>query len=158
MQETTLFASPDELKGAVGRNLGSSGWLEVTQERIDKFADATDDHQWIHVDPARAAAGPFGRTIAHGYLTLSLLSALLPELIKVENVAMMINYGVNKVRFPAPVPVGSLVRATSEILAVEDVAGGAQVTFRTTIERQDEVKPCCVVESIVRYLAAPAVP
>jgi len=152
-----MFASPEELRGAVGRALGPSDWLEVTQQRIDRFADATDDHQWIHVDPTRAADGPFGRTIAHGYLTLSLLSALLPQLVQVGNVALMINYGTNKVRFPAPVPVGSLVRATSEILAVDDVEGGVQVTFRTTIARQGQAKPCCVAESIIWYLTAPTV-
>ena len=103
----THFASPYDLKGAVGAKLGYSDWLEVTQERIDHFADATDDHQWIHVDPERAAKGPFGTTIAHGYLTLSLVSALLPRLFEVDQVSMSINYGTNRVRFPSPVAVGS---------------------------------------------------
>ena len=102
MAEATVFGSPDELKTAVGRHLGYSDWLEVTQDRINQFAEATDDHQWIHVDPERAAKGPFGQTIAHGYLTLSLVSALLPQLIEVRNVSMSINYGTNKVRFPFP--------------------------------------------------------
>jgi acyl dehydratase len=156
MAETTVFDNPEELKTAVGRHLGYSEWLEVTQERVNQFADATDDHQWIHVDPERAAKGPFGRTIAHGYLTLSLVSALLPQLIDVRNLAMAINYGTNKVRFPSPVPVGSLVRANSQILSVDDVPGGVQVTFLTTIEREGADKPSCVVESIIRYLGLAA--
>jgi acyl dehydratase len=156
MAEPTVFANPEELKTAVGQQLGHSDWIEVTQEKVNMFADATDDHQWIHVDPDRAAKGPFGVTIAHGYFTLSLVSALLPRLIEVRNVSMSINYGSNKVRFPAPVPVGSLVRASAQILSVDDVPGGAQVTFLTTIEREGSDKPCCVVESIIRYLALPA--
>jgi acyl dehydratase len=152
MAKPTVFGSPGELRTAVGRDLGYSDWVEVTQERVNKFADATDDHQWIHVDPARAATGPFGRTIAHGYLTLSLVSALLPKLIEVRNISMSINYGTNRVRFPSPVPVGSLVRAKAQILGVDDVPGGVQVTYLTTIEREGADKPCCVVESIIRYL------
>jgi len=154
MTEATVFDSPADLKAAVGKHLGCSDWLEVTQDRIDQFADATDDHQWIHVDPERAADGPFGRTIAHGYLTLSLVSALLPRLIEVGNVSMSINYGTNRVRFPSPVPVGSLVRAKAQILAVDEVPGGVQATFLTTIEREGSEKPCCVAESIIRYLAS----
>ncbi len=154
MAAATVFASTDELKGAVGQHLGYSDWLEITQERIDQFADATDDHQWIHVDTERAARGPFGKTIAHGYLTLSLVSTLLPQLIDVKNVSMKINYGTNKVRFPSPVPVGSLVRAKAEVLSVEEVPGGVQASFLTAIEREGGDKPCCVVESIIRYLAS----
>jgi acyl dehydratase len=154
MAVATRFASPFDLKGAVGTKLGYSDWLEMTQERIDRFADATDDHQWIHVDPKRAARGPFGMTIAHGYLTLALVSALLPRLVEVDEVAMSINYGTNRVRFPSPVTVGSRIRASSEIVAVEDVPGGVQATFLTTIERDGGEKPCCVAESIIRYLTS----
>ncbi len=150
----TRFANPYELKGAIGVKLGHSDWLEITQERIDCFADATDDHQWIHVDAERAAKGPFGTTIAHGYLTLSLVSALLPRLVEVDEVSMSINYGTNRVRFPSPVTVGSRVRASSEIVAVDDVPGGVQTTFLTTVEREGGEKPCCVAESIIRYLAS----
>jgi acyl dehydratase len=153
MAEVTVFENLGELKAAAGRQLGYSDWLEITQDRVNQFADATDDHQWIHVDPERAAKGPFGRTIAHGYLTLSLVSALMPQLIEVRDIAMAINYGTNKVRFPSPVPVGSLIRATAQILSVEDVPGGVQVTNLVTVERQGGDKPCCVVESISRYLA-----
>ena len=109
----TVFNEPADLKDAIGKHLGYSEWLEVTQERIDTFADATGDHQWIHVDPERAKSGPFGATIAHGYLTLSLVSMFLPQMIRVENISMGVNYGCNKVRFPAPVPVGSKIRGRS---------------------------------------------
>ena len=153
MADLTVFENLGELKAAAGRQLGYSDWLEITQGRVDQFADATDDHQWIHVDPERASKGPFGRTIAHGYLTLSLVSALMPQLIEVRDIAMAINYGTNKVRFPSPVPVGSFIRATAQILSVEDVPGGVQVTNLVTVERQGGDKPCCVVESISRYLA-----
>jgi acyl dehydratase len=155
MPEPTVFDGPDELRSAVGRQLGYSDWFEITQERVNRFAEATDDHQWIHVDPELAAKGPFGRTIAHGYLTLSLVSALLPQLIEVDNIAMMINYGINKVRFPAPVPVGAFIRAKAQIVSVEDVPGGIQVTFLTTVELEGSEKPCCVVESVIRYLTSP---
>jgi acyl dehydratase len=154
MAEATVFGSPDELKTAVGRHLGYSDWLEVTQDRINQFAEATDDHQWIHVDAERAAKGPFGQTVAHGYLTLALVSALLPQLIEVRNVSMSINYGTNKVRFPSPVPVGSLVRAKAEIVSADAIAGGVQATFLTMIEREGAEKPCCVAESIIRYLTS----
>jgi acyl dehydratase len=149
----TVFEGLDELRGAVGRQLGHSDWLEVTQERINLFADATGDHQWIHVDPERAANGPFGTTIAHGYLTLSLVAGLMPQVISVRGISMGINYGTNKVRFPSPVPVGSRVRATGEILAADDVPGGLQLTTRITIEREGSEKPACVVETLSRYLA-----
>jgi acyl dehydratase len=153
MAEMTVFENLDEVKASAGRDLGHSDWLEITQDRINLFADATDDHQWIHVDPERAASGPFGRTIAHGYLTLSLVAGLTSQLIEVHNIKMAINYGTNKVRFPSPVPVGSRIRASARILSVEEVAGGAQVTNLVTIEVEGSEKPCCVVESIVRYLA-----
>jgi acyl dehydratase len=144
------FASIDDLRDAVGKGLGYSDWLTVDQERINKFADATDDHQWIHVDPERAAQGPFKTTIAHGYLTLSLLPVLASGLTRVDGIRMGINYGVNKVRFPAPLPVDSRVRAGVEILSVEEVAGGVQVTSRVTIEREGGDKPVCVAESVSR--------
>ncbi|MEU5610678.1 MaoC family dehydratase [Streptomyces sparsogenes] len=152
MAEPRIFTSPDELRAAVGEDLGPSDWLEVDQKRIDLFADATGDHQWIHVDPEKAATGPFGTTIAHGYLTLSLLPAFTPQLLTVEGVRMGINYGVNKVRFPSPVPVGSRLRATGRVAEVTEVAdGGFQVTLVVTVEREGGDKPVCVAESVARY-------
>jgi acyl dehydratase len=153
MAEVTVFENPEALKTAVGRHLGYSDWFEITQDRVNLFADATEDHQWIHVDPERAAKGPFGHTIAHGFLTLSLVSALVPQLIEVRGISMAINYGTNKVRFPSPVPVGSLIRAGGQILSVEDVSGGVQLTNLITVEREGADKPCCVVEWITRYIA-----
>jgi acyl dehydratase len=151
--EPTVFEGLDQLRGAVGTALGPSEWHEITQRQIDLFAEATGDHQWIHVDPERAAAGPFGTTIAHGFLTLSLVSYLLPQVIRVSGISMGINYGANRVRFPAPVPVGSRVRAHGQIQSVDDVAGGVQMTTLVTIEVEGNEKPACVVESISRYLA-----
>jgi acyl dehydratase len=151
MAEPRTFTSVDELRAAVGERLGYTDWLEIDQKRIDLFADATGDHQWIHVDPEKAVAGPFGTTIAHGYLTLSLLPLFGPQLIRVEGVAMSVNYGVNKVRFPAPVPVGSRLRATAVISEVSDVPGGVQLTTAFTIERAGGDKPVCVAESVARY-------
>jgi acyl dehydratase len=151
--EPTVFEGLDQLKGAVGAELGPSEWHEITQRQIDLFAEATGDHQWIHVDPERAAAGPFGTTIAHGYLTLSLVAYLLPQVVRVTGISMGINYGANRVRFPAPVPVGSRVRARGTIQAVEDVAGGVQMTTLVTVEVEGNTKPACVVESVSRYLA-----
>ena len=148
----TVLSGIDDVKAAVGRHLGTSDWLEITQDRIDQFADATGDHQWIHVDPERAATGPFGATIAHGYLTLSLSNALLPEIVEVEGISMGVNYGVGKVRFPAPVPVGSRIRASAELLAADDVPGGVQTTIRVTVELEGSDKPACVIESLSRYL------
>ncbi|MCZ7413467.1 MULTISPECIES: MaoC family dehydratase [unclassified Streptomyces] len=147
-----VFATVDELREAVGVELGPSDWLEVDQKRIDLFADATGDHQWIHVDPERAARGPFGTTIAHGYLTLSLLPVLMPRVLRVEGVRMGVNYGVNKVRFPAPVPVGSRLRARVRIAEVSEVGDdGVQCVAQTTVEREGGEKPVCVAESVVRY-------
>ncbi|MEU7379331.1 MULTISPECIES: MaoC family dehydratase [unclassified Streptomyces] len=151
MAEPRIFTSPEELRAAVGEPLGYTDWLEIDQKRIDLFADATGDHQWIHVDPERAAAGPFGTTIAHGYLTLSLLPVFGPQLIEVRGVRMGVNYGTNKVRFPAPVPVGSRLRSTAVITGVDEVPGGAQVTVAFTVEREGGDKPVCVAESVVRY-------
>jgi acyl dehydratase len=151
MAEPRIFTSAEELKAAVGESLGHSDWLEVDQKRIDLFAEATGDHQWIHVDPEKAAAGPFGTTIAHGYLTLSLLPLLVPQILKVDNVKMGVNYGTNKVRFPSPVPVGSRLRATATLQDVTEVGGGVQVTAAVVVEREGGEKPVCVAESVSRY-------
>jgi acyl dehydratase len=151
MAEPRIFTSADELTAAVGEQLGHSDWLEVDQKRIDLFAEATGDHQWIHVDPEKAAAGPFGTTIAHGYLTLSLLPALVPQVMRVEGMKMGVNYGSNKVRFPAPVPVGSRVRATAVVKEVTEAGGGVQVTAAVTVEREGGDKPVCVAESVSRF-------
>ena len=151
----TSFSSPAELQGSIGKQLGHSEWLEIDQDRINTFADATGDHQWIHVDPERAKAGPFGAPIAHGYLTLSLVSMLLPQIIQVSGISMGINYGTDRVRFPAPVPVGSRVRAGAELVDVKEVGGAAvQATVRVTIEIEGSEKPACVVDTISRYYAA----
>ncbi|MFA3836342.1 MaoC family dehydratase [Streptomyces aureus] len=151
MAEPRVFATVEELRAAVGEQLGYSDWVEIEQKRIDQFADATGDHQWIHVDPERAKDGPFGTTIAHGYLTLSLLPLFGPQLIKVDGMKMGVNYGTNKVRFPAPVPVGSRLRATAKITGVDDVPGGVQVSVAFTVERDGGEKPVCVAESVSRY-------
>lgn len=145
-----------ELPGLVGRTLGPSEPIPVTQERIDAFAEATLDPQWIHVDPVRAAAGPFGRTIAHGFLTLSLLSKVVGDLLVVEDAGMAINYGLNRVRFPAPVPVGSLVRGTMEILEVVPGAEYTMMTARVAFTADEAEKPSCVAESITRYVPGAA--
>ena len=136
----------------VGDTFGPSSWIEITQERIDRFADATGDHQWIHVDPERAKDGPFGSTIAHGYLTLSLIPVASFEVVPASG-RMGINYGANRVRFPAPVPVGSRVRASFEVVAVEEIQGGDQVTMTATVEREGGDKPVCVAEVISRHYA-----
>ncbi|HKN52077.1 MAG TPA: MaoC family dehydratase, partial [Amycolatopsis sp.] len=128
------FASLDEFAGAVGEHLGYSEWQTITQERVDLFADATDDHQWIHIDHEKAAAGPFGTTIAHGFLTLSLLSSFGPKIYRVDGLKMGINYGLNKVRFPNPVKVGAKIRAGAELAEITDVPGGKQAVVRWTIE------------------------
>jgi acyl dehydratase len=146
------FNSADELKAAVGTHLGYSDWTTIDQKRIDTFADATGDHQWIHVDPERAKGGPFGTTIAHGYLTLSITNLFLPELLRVPAATMGVNYGANKVRFPAPVPVGSSVRMGCEILEVTDITDGVQVVTRNTVEIDGSDKPACVVEAVSRFL------
>lgn len=149
---TTVFASPDELLGAVGRELGHSDWLTIEQDRIDQFAEATGDHQWIHVDPAAAADGPFGATIAHGYLTLALTNQFLPEIMRVDGASMGVNYGTNKVRFPQPVTVGSRVRAGAVVTEADEIAGGVQVVVTITVEIDGQAKPACVVESVSRFL------
>jgi acyl dehydratase len=146
------FQSAEALHGAIGTHLGYGDWVEITQPRIDQFAEATGDHQWIHVDPERARDGPFGTTIAHGYLTLSITNQFLPKLLRVPSAKLGVNYGANKVRFPAPVPVDSRVRMGAEVIDVQDVPGGVQVTTRNTVEIEGSEKPACVVEAISRFL------
>ena len=143
----------DELKKLAGSDLGTSEWIEVTQERINTFADATGDHQWIHVDPEKAAEGPFGAPIAHGYLTLSLFIPLFTELLDVQGVTTKVNYGLNKVRFPSPVKVGSKIRLVGRLADVEEVAGGVQVTVDGTIEIEGAPKPAAVLQSLSRFYA-----
>jgi acyl dehydratase len=141
-----------DLEAHAGEHLGSSDWHEITQDQVNLFADATGDHQWIHVDPERAKSGPFGGTIAHGYLTMSLVPSLLQEVWKVDGMKMGLNYGINKLRFPAPVPVGSKVRADVNLAAVDDVGGGGlQTTLSVTIEIEGQDKPGCVAEVVYRY-------
>jgi acyl dehydratase len=135
----------------VGSELGVSEWLLVDQARIDAFASATGDHQWIHVDPERAAGGPFGRTIAHGYLTLSLAPVLLKQIWQLDGVRMSINYGLNRLRFPAPVPVGSRLRLRASLQALDPVEGGAQATVGLSFELEGSAKPACVAEALFRY-------
>ena len=145
---TTLVNHPQDLMTMTGTKLGPTPSMQVTQKRIDQFAEATGDHQWIHVDPVRAAEGPFGKTIAHGYLTLSLANCFLPELIRVDNVSMGVNYGTEKIRFPAPVPVDSLIAAEGEIIAVEENKGGYKATIRVTITAEGNDRPACIVDTI----------
>jgi acyl dehydratase len=149
----TTFENPAALLGSVGQHLGYSDWQEIDQQRIDLFAEATGDHQWIHVDPERAKAGPFGAPIAHGYLTLSLGPMLSPQIFIVTGISMGVNYGTGKIRFPSPVPVGSKLRLGASLLSVEDVAGGAQVTMEFVFEVEGANKPSCVAEVIFRYYA-----
>ncbi|NYG32509.1 MaoC family dehydratase [Sphaerotilus montanus] len=139
-----------ELPGRLGEVLGTSPWLTIDQARIDAFARATEDLQWIHTDPARAAAGPFGTTIAHGFLTLSLLSWMGEHAFEIPHLRMSINYGLNRVRFPAPLPVGSRVRGVFRLLACEQIDGGSQVTVEATVEREGSTRPVCVAESVSR--------
>ncbi|GAA4056110.1 MaoC family dehydratase [Nonomuraea soli] len=142
-----------EFKTLPGTALGPSDWMEITQEQVNAFADATHDHQWIHVDVEKAKAGPFGGPIAHGYLTVSLLIPLFGQLIAVKGVSMGVNYGLNKLRFPAPVPVGSRIRLAGTVAAVEEVTGGVQATFDFTVEVEGGAKPACVAQAIYRYYA-----
>lgn len=152
MSAQTVLHGADDVLAAVGTHLGYSAWLDIDQQRVDLFADATGDHQWIHIDPQRAASGPFGGTIAHGYLTLSLSNLFLPQIVEVQGFAMGVNYGTNKVRFPAPVRVGSRIRGGAEMTEVAEVKGGLQTTIVITIEVEGETKPACVIESISRWL------
>ena len=150
---TTVVEQPSDLPGLVGKHLGYSDWVEVPQSQIDLFAEATGDHQWIHTDPERAKGGPFGATIAHGYLTLSLTPILLGQVLKVKGIKMGVNYGCNKVRFTAPVTSGSKVRLGAEVAAVDDVPGGYQLTVDATIEAEGAAKPSCVAQLVFRYYA-----
>ncbi len=146
------FSGLEEFVAAEGSQLGPTDWLEVTQDRVNLFADATDDHQWIHIDPERAANGPFGATIAHGLLTLSLLPHFTSQMYTIDNIAMAINYGYNKVRFITPVKVGSKVRARAEIAKVDQLDGAVQATLTTTVEIEGSDKPAAVAESIARFI------
>ncbi|MBF4161792.1 MaoC family dehydratase [Nocardioides acrostichi] len=148
-----VFSSFDDVSAAAGEELGTSEWIEIDQQRVDTFADATNDHQWIHVDAERAAAGPFGGTIAHGYLTLSLIPWLGSKVFAFETPGAKLNYGVNKVRFPHPVLVGKRLRAHVTLGEVTDLPAGKQATIRTTIEIEGEAKPACVAESVVLLLS-----
>jgi acyl dehydratase len=148
----TIFQTPAELSSSIGKHLGHSAWMEVTQERIQLFADATDDQQWIHVDPERAKQGPFGAPIAHGYLTLSLVNRFLPEIVEVRGISMGVNYGADRIRFPAPVRVGSRIRGGAELIEVENTKdGGVQAKIRVTVEIEGSERPACVVDTISRY-------
>ena len=150
---TTSVDTLSELSGLVGSDLGTSSWVEVDQQRINLFADATGDHQWIHVDPVLAQSGPFGGTIAHGYLTLSLLIPLWTELLEVRNVTTKVNYGLGKVRFPAPVRSGSKVRLRATLAGYEEIAGGAQLTVDAVMESDGTDKPVCVAQPVFRFYA-----
>lgn len=147
----TIFENPRDLLGKEGAKLDTSDWLTIEQSRIDAFADCTGDHQWIHVDPERAKAGPFGAPVAHGYLTLSMAPALLDDVLHVDGVAQVVNYGLGKVRFPAPVPVGSRIRLSARCLSVDEVTGGYQLTLGLAFERDGSSKPVCVAEILFRY-------
>ena len=142
------FSGLDEFEKAVDTHLGYSDWHTITQQQIDLFADATGDHQWIHVDPQRAAAGPFGTTIAHGYLTLALIPTLVDEIYRIEGLRMGVNYGTDKVRLPSPVPVGSRVHAGADLRELRKTPHGALATVRVTVEREDGDKPACVADTI----------
>ncbi|MDA3628708.1 MaoC family dehydratase [Saccharopolyspora oryzae] len=147
-----VFTSKEEIMAAKGEPLGSSEWLTITQEQVNQFADATLDHQWIHVDVERAEQGPFGAPIAHGFLTLSLLSKLNSQNYRFEGAKMGINYGLNKVRFPSPVPVGARIRSVAELADVTEVEGGVQLTIKSTIEIEGATKPACVAEGLTRVV------
>lgn len=148
------FSSVDDLAGVIGKDLGFSDWLTVSQEAVQLFADATGDQQWIHTDPVRAATGPFGSTIAHGYFTLALIPRLVEQIYRIDGVKLVINYGLERLRFPAVVPVGSAIRARATIISVEDVPSGTRVTDRVTIEVENNDKPACIAETISIYLPA----
>jgi acyl dehydratase len=147
-----VFSTKEEILAAKGEKLGTSDWLTITQEQVNQFAEATHDHQWIHVDVARAKEGPFGAPIAHGFLTLSLVSHLNSQTYRFEGVKMGINYGLNKVRFPNPVPVGGRIRSHTELADVTEIPGGVQLTISTTIEIEGAEKPACVSEGLTRVL------
>lgn len=149
---STVLDGPDDVRAHLGRHLGHSEWIEIDQDRVNLFADATGDHQWIHVDPERATNGPFGAPIAHGYLTLSISNLFLPQIVEVRGFSAGVNYGVDKVRFPSPVKVGARIRAGAELTAISEVNGGLQTTIVITIEIEGGTKPACVIESLSRWL------
>ena len=146
-----IFNTPSELLEAVGEQLPASEWLTIDQQRINLFADATGDHQWIHVDPDKAKDGPFGKCIAHGYLTLSLVNMFLPQMIDVRGISMGVNVGCEKIRFPSPVPVDSRIRGVGEIVSAEEMKGGVQSVVRISVEIEGSDRPACVVDTISRY-------
>jgi acyl dehydratase len=150
---TTVIDTLDELAALVGRDLGASSWVVIDQVRIDTFADATDDHQWIHTDPERAKDGPFGTTIAHGYLTLALLVPMWSQILDVRQARTKVNYGLGRVRFTAPVPVGSRIRASAKLASVDPLDGGVQVSIDAVIEREGLDRPVCVAQPIYRFYA-----
>ena len=147
------YARLQDLRAKVGEPIGTSDWVTVDQQRIDLFAQATGDHQWIHVDPQRAAAGPYGTTIAHGFLTLSLLPLFGETALRIDDQRMGVNYGLNRVRFTAPVPAGSRLRGHFRLLAYDEIDGGAQLTTEVTVEREGQTRPVCVAESVSRRYA-----
>ena len=151
---TTVFKTPDELLTKVGERLGETEWMAIDQDRIDLFADATGDHQWIHVDPVKAKDGPFGACIAHGYLTLSLVNYFLPQIIDVQGISMGVNVGLDRVRFPSPVAVGSKIRGVGELVSAEEMKGGIQSVVRVTVEIEGQDKPACIADTISRYFPA----
>ncbi|NDB04541.1 MAG: MaoC family dehydratase [Acidimicrobiia bacterium] len=148
----TVLDGPDDVRAHLGKHLGYSEWIEIDQDRVNLFADATGDHQWIHVDPERATKGPFGAPIAHGYLTLSISNLFLPQIVEVRGFSAGVNYGVDKVRFPSPVKVGARIRAGAELTAISEVNSGLQTTIVITIETEGGTKPACVIESLSRWL------
>ncbi len=148
---TLHIDGPAAIAEHVGASLGPTDWVEIDQSRIDLFADATGDHQWIHVDPDRASNGPFGATIAHGYLTLSLVNLFLPDLVTVDGISMGVNVGLEKVRFPSPVRSGARVRATGEVVSADEVGGGVQVVVRVTVHVEGSEKPACVADTVSRF-------
>lgn len=151
---TTVFKTPEELLTKVGERLGETEWMEIDQDRINLFADATGDHQWIHVDPVKAKDGPFGACIAHGYLTLSLVNYFLPQIIDVQGISMGVNVGLDRVRFPSPVAVGSKIRGVGELVSAEEMKGGIQSVVRVTVEIEGHDKPACIADTISRYFPA----
>lgn len=151
---TVVFETPLDLQAKVGETLDTTPWMTIDQERIDLFADATGDHQWIHVDPVKAKDGPFGACIAHGYLTLSLVNYFLPQIIDVQGIKMGVNVGLDKVRFPSPVAVGSKIRGVGELMSVEEIKGGIQSVVRVTVEIEGLDRPACVADTISRYFPA----
>jgi acyl dehydratase len=150
---TSVVHGLDALRALAGAELGPSDWHEITQDRVNQFADATGDHQWIHVDPDRARSGPFGATIAHGYLTLALVIPLWTELLRIEGIGMAVNYGLNRVRFPAPVPVGAHIRLRATVTGAEEVRDGVQLAVELTMEVRGGAKPALVAEALYRYYA-----